>query len=217
MRLAELKVPSTGAEPKDPLVVWVICPYPLVALGLGQILEAEVQDYENEEPPAGRVPHLIVLYGDKIEGLSESIKRAQALSPEAPVLVLSLKVELPVALAALKAGAHGFIHAVMEPAQIARAFSVAFSGEMVAPRKLLEFIVSGGVSAATNHRATEHVAFTPRQIEILGLVTEGLNNNEIARHLFLSESTVKQHLRGAYKILGAKNRTEAVRLIRNAG
>jgi DNA-binding NarL/FixJ family response regulator len=153
----------------------------------------------------------------QIEGLSESIKRAQALSPEAPVLVLSLRLDLPVALAALKAGARGFIHAVMEPAQIARAFSVAFGGEMVAPRKLLEFIVSGGVSAVTNHRPIEHAAFTPRQIEILGLVTEGLNNNEIARHLFLSESTVKQHLRGAYKILGAKNRTEAVRRIRNAG
>jgi DNA-binding CsgD family transcriptional regulator len=54
-----------------------------------------------------------------------------------------------------------------------------------------------------------------RQKEILGLVGEGLSNAQIAERLFLSESTIKQHLRAAHKVLGANNRTEAVRLIRS--
>ena len=53
-----------------------------------------------------------------------------------------------------------------------------------------------------------------RQREILGYVVEGLSNAEIGQRLFLSESTIKQHLRGAYKLLGVSNRTEAAKLFR---
>ena len=42
-----------------------------------------------------------------------------------------------------------------------------------------------------------------------------MSSAQIAKRLFLSESTVKQHLRGAYKVLGVSNRTEAARLVRN--
>jgi DNA-binding NarL/FixJ family response regulator len=52
------------------------------------------------------------------------------------------------------------------------------------------------------------------QREILKLVGEGLTNAQIAKKLFLSESTVKQHLRVTYKILGVSNRTEAAKLVR---
>jgi DNA-binding NarL/FixJ family response regulator len=48
-------------------------------------------------------------------------------------------------------------------------------------------------------------------------VVEGLSNAEIAQRLFLSESTIKQHLRTAYKVLGVKNRTEAATLLRKSG
>ena len=56
-------------------------------------------------------------------------------------------------------------------------------------------------------------ALTPRQRDILGLVAEGLSNAEIASRLKLSESTVKQHLRHAYKALGAKDRKEAAKFV----
>src|SRR5215211_6347352 len=55
-----------------------------------------------------------------------------------------------------------------------------------------------------------------RQREILGYVVEGLSNAEIARRLYLSESTIKQHLRAAYKLLEISNRTEAAKLIRDS-
>jgi DNA-binding NarL/FixJ family response regulator len=47
------------------------------------------------------------------------------------------------------------------------------------------------------------------------LVAEGESNAQIAGHLYLSVSTIKQHLRAAYKLLGVRNRTEAAKKIRN--
>jgi DNA-binding NarL/FixJ family response regulator len=55
-----------------------------------------------------------------------------------------------------------------------------------------------------------------RQREILEHLSEGLTNAQMAKRLFLTESTVKQHLRQAYKALGVSNRTEAARLICNS-
>jgi DNA-binding NarL/FixJ family response regulator len=49
----------------------------------------------------------------------------------------------------------------------------------------------------------------------LELVVEGLSNAEIAGLLYLSESTIKQHLRAAYKVLGVHNRTEAAKTMRD--
>src|ERR687885_235945 len=88
------------------------------------------------------------------------------------------------------------------PRFFARAVEVAARGEVVAPRKLLEFLIA-------NEEPGDLEALTPRQRDILGLVAEGLSNAEVARRLFLSESTVKQHLRATYKVLGVKDRKEA--------
>ena len=48
-------------------------------------------------------------------------------------------------------------------------------------------------------------------------MAEGLSNAEIGQRLYLSESTIKQHLRAAYKLLGVNNRTEAANLFRRGG
>ncbi len=113
-------------------------------------------------------------------------------------------------LGRLQAGVRGFLHAGMRPAQIARALCVAFEGQIVSPRRLLEFLLSEGDASA------DPDVLSARQREILQLVGEGSTNAQIAERLFLSESTVKQHLRAAYKVLGVRNRTEAARLVRRA-
>ena len=56
-----------------------------------------------------------------------------------------------------------------------------------------------------------------RQWETLELAAEGLPNAQIARRLFVTESTVKQHLRKAYRTLGIRNRREAAGLFGNDG
>jgi DNA-binding NarL/FixJ family response regulator len=60
-------------------------------------------------------------------------------------------------------------------------------------------------------RRTE-LQITPRELEILGLIAEGLSNKEIAERVFVSENTVKTHVSRVFDKLGARRRTEAVQI-----
>lgn len=187
-------------------LVWVDSPYPLVATGLSRILESKAWVHVGHEPPEAE-PSMVIFGVGGVEGLLEGIRRIRRQSPGASILVCSLYLELKTAQAALRAGARGYIHAGMQPEQIVRALEVILEGEIVAPRQLLEYLISSEV--------VDLGILSARQREILHLVDDGLSNAQIARQLFLSESTIKQHLRAAYKALGVKNRTEAARLVRN--
>jgi DNA-binding CsgD family transcriptional regulator len=61
-----------------------------------------------------------------------------------------------------------------------------------------------------DERRRAELAITPREMEILRLVAEGMSNREIAERLFVSENTVKTHCSRAFDKLGAKRRTQAV-------
>jgi DNA-binding NarL/FixJ family response regulator len=186
-------------------LVWIDCLYPVVAAGLERALEGQARLHVGQTAPADP-PRCAILDTSGDAAISEGIERIKEVDPEIPILAFSLNVDLPLARAALRHGARGFIHAGMELDQIARAVEVAIEGEIVAPRKLLEYLI-------TNDDPTDLETLTARQSEILELVAEGLSNAQIAKTLFLSESTVKQHLRAAYKILGVSDRKEAARLI----
>lgn len=201
MEYAGSKSVSIGA-------VWIESPYPVVTLGLERILESEARVYHGVEPPVEDPPVLVVLFAEEIEGVSEGMERARKVYAGSAVLVFSMHVDLPIAQAAVRNGARGFIHAGMQPAQIVRALLVASRGELVAPRELLEQLVTQDDSS------NDLSLLSPRQREVLELVAEGLSNDQIAKRLYLSESTVKQHLRSAYKNLKVKNRVEAAKLLR---
>jgi DNA-binding NarL/FixJ family response regulator len=198
-------------EPQDnprPLgLVWVDCPRSVVSAGLVRALEKRATVHQGLKPPRD-VPSCIILCANSLEGLSERVEFYQEQSQGVPpVVVFSPQLDLPLARDALQAGAAGFVHAEMKPDQLVRALAVAAKGELVAPRELLRYVLSEDAPANLG-------ALSARQREIMGYVVEGLSNAEIGRRLYLSESTIKQHLRAAYKLLGVSNRTEAANLFR---
>ena len=188
-------------------LVWIDCPYPVVAAGLKDALEGRARVHLGAAPPADGVPSSAIFDAGGVEGLSEALDRMREVNPEITILVFSMQVDLPLARTALRLGARGFVHAGMELDQIARATEVAARGEVVAPRKLLEFLIA-------NDDPTDLDALTSRQRDILDMVAEGMSNIQIAQRLYLSESTVKQHLRAAYKLLGVSNRSDAAKLVK---
>jgi DNA-binding CsgD family transcriptional regulator len=72
-----------------------------------------------------------------------------------------------------------------------------------------------GQFTADPKRMTE-LGITPRELEILGLIAAGLSNREIAERLFVSENTVKTHSSRLFDKLGARRRTQAVQLGKEA-
>ena len=72
-------------------------------------------------------------------------------------------------------------------------------------------------SAMPEVARVDEFGLTPRELEILGLMAEGLSNREIATKLFVSENTVKTHSRRIFEKLGAKRRTQAVQIGQAAG
>lgn len=182
------------------------CPYPVVSIGLERVLEAEAPVYVGKEPAGS--PAVVIFGVGGVEGVSEGLKRLLRQSPDAVIIVFGMYLDLAIARVALRSGARGFIHSGMQPEQIRRAVRMAAEGEIVAPRQLLEYLIA-------NEDAVDLNILSDRQREILKLVNGGLTNLQIAKKLYLTESTVKQHLRSAYKALGVKNRTEAARLLRS--
>jgi DNA-binding NarL/FixJ family response regulator len=198
---------ETKVSPDRLGLVWIDCFRSIVSAGLVRALEKRARVHQGLKPP-GVATSCIVIFANSPEGLSERLEFYRELSPDAPpVVVFSPQLDLPLAYDALQAGASGFVHAEMMPDQLVRALEVASKGELVAPRELLRYML-------TKEQSGDLAALSGRQREILGYVVEGLSNAEIGRRLYLSESTIKQHLRSAYKLLGVSNRTEAANLFR---
>lgn len=71
-------------------------------------------------------------------------------------------------------------------------------------------LVPGAGPFVRDETAVVGLGITPRELEMLGLVAEGLSNREIAERVFVSENTVKTHLSRLFDKLGAARRTQAV-------
>ena len=200
---------ATNAAKKPLGLVLVLTPsYSITMVGLKTVLEGKAEVRIGGESSAGS-PSCVVLYAGSIgeEGWLEGMGRIRELYPGVPLLVLGSQLDLALTWAALKNGADGFVHAQMDPAQVVSAVEVVQRGGLAAPRQLLGYYLS----QKENPKIGD---LSARQREILEMVEEGLSNAQIAGRLYLSESTIKQHLGAVYKVLGVRNRTEAAKTMR---
>jgi DNA-binding NarL/FixJ family response regulator len=112
-------------------------------------------------------------------------------------------------LGALRAGARGYLLKGASRTEIFDAIRTVHSGGSllgpVVTTRLLEHVERGDEQERPNN-------LTPRELEVLALLTRGRKNSEIADTLFISERTVKFHVSSILGKLGAENRTEAVRV-----
>lgn len=152
-----------------------------------------------------------------VHGLA-GLRRLRDEYPYVPVVILSAQDDRDTVLAALDAGAMGFISKAASPQELREALTRV----LVEHRIHLPQSVSGGLAAAPEGGGRElselaALGITERQIEVLGYVVQGLRNKEIARLLDRSEVVVKKHVTATLQALGAPNRTKLLVLLSQKG
>jgi DNA-binding NarL/FixJ family response regulator len=142
---------------------------------------------------------------DGLNGL-EKMKAAAGV----PVAIVSGAANRNVAQEALDRGAAGFLPKTMESKTLAHAIRFMAAGEVYAPIKFL--------TTAPEDKLPEIAKqMTERELQVLDGLCRGLSNKEIAREIDLQEVTVKLHVKTACRKLGAKNRTQAAIMAKEAG
>ena len=129
--------------------------------------------------------------------------RVLEVRPATKIIVLTSFNESARILAALEAGAVGYLLKDSEPEDIVRAVHDAIAGGVPLSPQAARALLPG------NRPAARSDALTPREREVLALVAAGLPNKSIARRLGISEKTVKAHLTRVFTVLGVQDRTSA--------
>ncbi|MFI9785108.1 response regulator [Kitasatospora sp. NPDC051984] len=160
-----------------------------------------------------------------LDGL-EAARRILARQPDCRVLMLTTFDLDRYVYAALSLGASGFLLKDVTAAHLAAAVRLVDTGDaLLSPsitRRLVERFATSPPSAASpaDRAPAVHLdlaALTPRELEVLTMLGRGLSNSELARHLTLSEATVKTHVARIFAKLTLRDRAQAVVLAYETG
>jgi DNA-binding NarL/FixJ family response regulator len=133
----------------------------------------------------------------------ELLRTIRAESDHVALVMLTLHSGDAQIFAAMEAGASAFLGKESRGSEVVAAAAHAAK----APRS---FLCAGLAGAVMRRQATAASRLSPREQEILQLLAEGLRAGDIARRLYLGESTVKSHVTRMYEKLGASNRAQAL-------
>ncbi|MGW0821022.1 response regulator [Streptomyces sp. NPDC002845] len=143
---------------------------------------------------------------------AEAAARIRAHDPTVAVVFLSADTSDAALLAAVEAGASGYLLKSAGGDEIARAIRAAAAGETLIPaRTLMEVLARHRETTRVSAWQTERLnSLTAREQEILALMSQGLDNRAIADRLTISYATVRTHVRGILEKLDARSQLEAV-------
>jgi two-component system nitrate/nitrite response regulator NarL len=143
---------------------------------------------------------------------AEAMAVLRAHQPDAAIVFLSADQSDQVILTALESGAAGYLIKSAGGADVAEAVRRAVDGEILVPARQLAKLLAR--RREESRRSQEHArrldSLTPRERQILALMTEGKDNREIARELSISYTTVRSHVRHLLSKMGARSKLEAV-------
>jgi DNA-binding NarL/FixJ family response regulator len=157
----------------------------------------------------------LVLLDLNVPGLAgiPALKAWRRRYPEVPVVVLSSADDRPTVLAAIAAGAAGFIPKSSPNEVLLNALRLVLAGGKYLPPEALAPVAGSGARAprvATGRaRSLETLGLTDRQAQVLKLLAAGKSNKLICRELDLAERTVKAHISAVFRALGVTTRTQA--------
>lgn len=215
----------TRVEEQQPTRVLVIDDHPLFRKGVADLLALEpslclvgeaADGQEGVRLAADLQPNLILLDlnmkgWDGIETLRQ-LRAApvtdQARSQDARVLMLTVSDNETDVVAALRAGADGYLLKDMEPEEILEQLREAMRGRLVISPQLTD-LLARALRSHHGPMGLDEAGLTQREREVLELLAKGFSNKLIARELDLAIGTVKVHVKHLLKKLGLHSRVEA--------
>jgi DNA-binding NarL/FixJ family response regulator len=202
------------------LTVLLVDDHPIVRTGLRALLDQRddvrvVGEAASGEEAVTLAAHLhpdVVLcdlrLGEGIDGVQTTVA-LRALEPAPAVVILTTFDRDAEILAAIEAGAAGYLLKDVPPTTIVAALRQAAAGQMVLTPELTQRVAQGMRRA--------RVRLTDREMDVLRLLDTGASNREIARTLFVTEATVKTHLVHIFAKLDADSRSRALAVAREWG
>ncbi len=131
--------------------------------------------------------------------------------PELRVLILSMHDNEQYFFEALKAGASGYVLKTAANRDLIEACRATMRGEPFLYPAAVRALVRDYLDRASRGEATPEDPLTPRELEIVKLIAEGLTSEEIAEQLVISKKTVERHRANVLEKLGMRNRVELTR------
>ena len=213
-------------EVSGPISVVLADDQALMRMGFRMVLEAEddinvVGEASDGTAALAQAKALhpdVILMDVRMPGMN-GIEATELIARECPgtrVLILTTFDLDEYAFAGLRAGASGFLLKDTRPTELAEAIRTVASGEaVVSPRitqRMLEMFATSLPNSGTPAQASDPRidSLTPREKEILVLMSQGMSNAEIAEHLVVSATTVKTHVGNVLAKLDVRDRVQAV-------
>jgi two-component system, NarL family, nitrate/nitrite response regulator NarL len=198
--------------------VVIIDDHPLFRKGVADLIRmepalrlvGEAADGESGIRLARQTEPDLILLDLNMKGMDgiATLQRLRAADVDARIIMLTVSDNEQDVVAALRAGADGYLLKDMEPEDILASLQRATRGRLVISAQLTE-LLAHALREEPRPQRPEEAGLTPREEEILELIAKGFSNKLIARDLNLSVGTVKVHVKHILKKIKLKTRVEA--------
>jgi DNA-binding NarL/FixJ family response regulator len=209
-----------------PLRVAIVDDHPMFRMGMAVAINDMVHiELVGEAATVETVPALVAETAPDVilldvrlgEGSGLEVNRWLAEHhPGIKVIMLTMSEDHETALTALRDGASGYLVKGAGPERVEHALRVAAGGDVV-----LDHDLALAVSELAQTRRRNHdrpfPQLTERELDVLALIAEGLDNQTIARRLVLSPKTVRNHVSNVFAKIHAADRSQAIVLARRGG
>jgi DNA-binding NarL/FixJ family response regulator len=212
---------SLTLSPDTPLSILIVDDHPLVRRGLANIISQEkdlkVCGESASMPDAIKqlrelAPQLVIIDISLKEGNGlELIKHIRSSHPDVKMLVCSMHDESLFAERCLRAGANGYLNKEAASERVVEAIRAIATGKPFLSEELAERLLARVVGGEDPLERSPIESLTDRELEVFGLIGEGLTTRQIAERLHLSHKTIESYRENIKTKLGLKNAAELSR------
>jgi DNA-binding NarL/FixJ family response regulator len=214
----------TGASRPGRLRVMIVDDHALVRAAVAQAITApdvemvaEASTAEEALAIAPQVRPDVLLVDIDLPGM-DGLRLVRELSPRLPnthIVMLTVSAADRDLVTAIRYGAHGYLTKDLTPDALLRAVRSAAAGELAMTAdmagRLVHRLLGTGRPSSPGEGGGGLATLSSREHEVLGLLSDGLTDREIAMSLYISQRTVETHVSNLLHKLGARNRAEAAR------